>query len=106
MTVVNSQYRQLNASGATAREISEVVNNLVNGKTNNTGYFSTTAATTTTAIYNERIGSDSAIIFTPMDDKAASEMAKLYVLSRTQGAAIISHDSNAHVCNFMYIVVG
>lgn len=106
MTVVNQQYRKLNPPGATPREISEVVNNLIDGKSNNVGYFSTTASTTSTTIYNERIGFDSAIIFTPMDDKAASEMAKLYVGTRSQGSAVIEHDSNAHVCNFMYIVVG
>lgn len=106
MTIVNNQYRKLNPAGAQPREISEIVNNLVDGKSNNTGYFSTTASTTTTTIYNERIGFDSAIIFTPMDDKAASEMAKLWVGTRSQGSAIINHDSNAHVCNFMYIVVG
>ena len=106
MTVVNQQYRKLIPSGATPREISEVVNNLVDGKSNNTGYFSTTAGATSTIIYNERIGTDSAIIFTPMDDKAASEMAKLWVGTRTQGQAVINHDSNAHVCDFMYIIVG
>ena len=106
MTIVNQQYRKLNPAGANPREISEVVNNLVNGKSNNTGYFSTTASTTSTIIYNERIGADSAIIFTPMNDKAASEMAKLYVGTRTQGQAVIQHDSNAHVCEFMYIIVG
>lgn len=106
MTVVNNRYRRLNPSGSEPREISEVVNNLVDGKSNNTGYFSTTASTTSTIIYNERIGFDSAIIFTPMDDKAASEMAKLYVGTRSKGQVVIQHDSNAHVCNFMYIVVG
>jgi len=106
MTVVNQQYRVLNPSGSNPREISEVVNNAMNGKTNNTGYFSTTASTTSTIIYNERIGADSAIIFTPMDDKAASEMAKMYVGTRSQGQAVIQHDSNAHVCTFMYIIVG
>lgn len=106
MTVVNQQYRKLNPSGAQPREISEVVNNLVDGKSNNTGYFTTTISATSTTLYNERIGFDSAIIFTPMDDKAASEMAKLYVGTRSQGSAVIKHDSNAHACNFMYIVVG
>lgn len=106
MTIVNQQYRKLNPAGANPREISEVVNNLINGKSNNTGYFSTTASATSTIIYNERIGTDSAILFTPMDDKAASEMAKLYIGTRTQGQAVIEHDSNAHVCNFMYIIVG
>ena len=106
MTVVNQQYRKLNPAGSQPREISEVVNNLMDGKSNNTGYFSTTAQTTTTILYNERIGFDSAIIFTPMNDKAASEMAKLWVGTRSKGQAVIQHDSNAHVCNYMYIVVG
>ena len=106
MTVVNQQYRKLNPAGATPREISEVVNNLMDGKSNNTGYFDTTVSTTTTTLYNERIGTDSAIIFTPMNDKAASEMAKLWVGTRSKGSAVIHHDSNAHVCQFMYIIVG
>jgi hypothetical protein len=106
MTTVNQQYRKINPAGGTPREISEVVNNIMDGKTNNTGYFSTTAQTTTTILYNERIGFDSAIIFTPMNDKGASEMAKLWVGTRSKGQAIINHDSNAHVCEYMYIVVG
>jgi hypothetical protein len=106
MTTVNQQYRKINPAGGTPREISEVVNNLMDGKSNNTGYFSTTAQTTTTILYNERIGFDSAIIFTPMNDKAAAEMAKLWVGTRSKGQAVIQHDSNAHVCNYMYIVVG
>ena len=106
MTTVNQQYRRLNPAGANPREISEVVNNLMDGKSNNVGYFSTVASSTSQIIYNERIGFDSAIVFTPLDDKAASEMAKLYVGSRSRGQAVIEHDSNAHICNFMYIVVG
>jgi hypothetical protein len=106
MTVVNQKYRKLNPSGSQPREISEVVNNMMDGKTNNTGYFSTTQSATTTTIYNERFGTDSAIIFTPMNDKAASEMAKLWIGTRSKGSVVINHDSNAHVCNFMYIIVG
>ena len=99
-------YRKLPWTGGDPREVAEIVNNLVEGKSNNTGDFSTTAQTTTTTIYNERIGYNSVILFTPMNDKAASEMAKLYVDELHQGYAIIAHDSNAHVCNFKYIVVG
>jgi hypothetical protein len=83
-----------------------VVNNLIDGKSNNVGYFTTAISATQTTLYNERIGADSAIIFTPMNDKAAQEMAKLWVGTRTQGQAIINHASNAHVCEFMYIIVG
>lgn len=106
MTVVNSQYLNLNPAGATPREISNVVNNIMDGKTNNTGYFTTVASETSQILYNERIGVDSAIIFTPMNEKAAAEMSKLWVGTRTKGQAVINHASNAHVCNFMYIIVG
>lgn len=104
--IVNQQYRKLNVTGGSPREISEVVNNLVEGKSNNIGYFSTVPNASSQIIYNERIGFDSAILFTPMNDKAASEMSKLWVGARTKGQAVINHDSNAHICNFMYIIVG
>tara|TARA_R110000823_G_scaffold48830_1_gene123784 strand:+ start:1916 stop:2236 length:321 start_codon:yes stop_codon:yes gene_type:complete len=106
MTTVNQQYRRLNPAGANPREISEVVNNLMDGKSNNVGYFSTVASSTSQIIYNERIGFDSAIVFTPLDANAATEMANLYVGSRSRGQAVIEHTSNAYICNFMYIVVG
>lgn len=106
MTVVNQQYRKLNQSGATPREISEVVNNLLDGKSNNTGYFSTTAAATTTTLYNERIGFDSVIIFTPLDENSAAEIPTLWVGTKAKGSVVINHANNAYVCNFMYIVVG
>ena len=51
-------FRNLNYAGATPREISEVVNNMMNGKTNNTGDFTTTQSTTTSTINDERIGYD------------------------------------------------
>ncbi len=70
---VNQQYRILNPAGATPREISEVVNNLVNGKSNNTGEITlATSGATTTTIYNERIGVDSVILLTPVDDVSAT----------------------------------
>jgi len=63
---VNRQYRNLNPSGSTPREISEVVNNLVNGKSNNTGTITLDDdGATSTIIYDERIGYDSVIVLVP-----------------------------------------
>lgn len=70
---VNNQYRILNPAGAQPREISEVVNNLMNGKSNNTGEVTlATSSATTTTIYNERIGVDSVILLTPINDVSAT----------------------------------
>lgn len=72
--IVNQQYRKLNPSGATPREISEVVNNLVNGKSNNTGYITlATGNVTTTTIYDERIGYDSFIALVPSSSAAFND---------------------------------
>jgi hypothetical protein len=101
-----TQFRTLPPFGGDQRAVAEVVRGIMDGKTNNVGYFTTATTATTTVLNNERIGYDSAIIFTPMNDKAAQEMAKLWVGTRSQGSAIINHQSNAHVCEFMYIIVG
>jgi hypothetical protein len=76
MTVVNQQYRKLNPAGAQPREISEVVNNLMDGKSNNTGEITLNAGwATTTTIYDERIGYDSVILLMPTSDAAESDAA-------------------------------
>jgi hypothetical protein len=76
MTIVNQQYRKLNPAGALPREISEVVNNIMDGKTNNVGYVTLdTGWATSTTIYNERIGFDSVIVVVPATDAAELDTA-------------------------------
>ncbi len=56
-------YRKLNWQCGTPREVSEVVNNLVEGKSNNTGEITLAAGgATTTTIYDERIGYNSVVL--------------------------------------------
>jgi hypothetical protein len=101
-----TQFRTLPPFGGDPRQVAEIVRGIMDGKTNNVGYFTSTVSATTTTLNDELIGYDYAIIFTPMNQKAAQEMAKLWVGTRSQGSAVINHASNAHVCEFMYIVVG
>jgi hypothetical protein len=69
-------YRKLNPSGSEPREISEVVNNLVEGKSNNTGEITlNTSWATTTTINNERIGFNSYIGLMPISDAAEADTA-------------------------------
>jgi hypothetical protein len=69
-------YRLLPPFGADQRGVAEVVNGIMNGKTNNTG--SVTLATgwaTSTTITDARIGIDSVIIVIPSSDAAESDAA-------------------------------
>ena len=67
-------FRLLPNQGGTPREISEVVNNIMNGKTNNTGTFTmATGGATTTTISDARIGYDSKVIILPSSITASSQ---------------------------------
>jgi hypothetical protein len=99
-------FRILNPAGATPREISEVVNNTVNGKTNNTGSITiAVGSATSTIIYDERIGFESVVLLTPTTSGASG--FDYYVDSNVKGAATIRHAANTTAGRtFRYVVVG
>ncbi len=67
-------FRVLPYQGGSPREISEVVNNIMNGKTNNTGSVTiATGGATTTTITDARIGYGSKVILLPTSQTAASQ---------------------------------
>ena len=66
-------YRLLPPFGADQRGVAEVVNGIMNGKTNNTGSVTlATGGASTTTITDARIGADSVIVLVPADDVSAS----------------------------------
>jgi hypothetical protein len=71
-------YRTLPYQGGDARLVSEVVNNAMNGNTNNSGEITlNTGGATTTTIFNERIGFDSIILLAPLSVAAAGTGVQL-----------------------------
>lgn len=66
-------YRVLPPFGGDQRAVAEVVNGIMNGKTNNTGSVTlATGGATTTTITDARIGIDSVILLMPTDDVSAA----------------------------------
>lgn len=66
-------YRVLPPFGADQRGVAEVVNGIMNGKTNNTGSVTlATGGATTTTLTDARIGADSVIVLVPADDVSAT----------------------------------
>jgi hypothetical protein len=69
-------FRVLPYQGGTPREISEIVNNIMNGKTNNTGtVMLATGNATTTTLYDERISPETKIILIPFSAAAFADSA-------------------------------
>jgi hypothetical protein len=100
-------YLKLNQAGANTREISEVVNNLVEGKSNNTGEITLAIdSATTTTIYDERIGYNSIILLMPTTANAAASMTNIYISDRKQGIATLTHSANTNTDKtYGYIIV-
>ena len=71
------------------RPLARQANDMLDGKTNNTGAVTLTASTTTTTVNNERVGPDSAILLSPLTANAATAIATTYVSTRTAGASFV-----------------
>ncbi len=99
-------YSKLSQTGCTPREISEVVNNLIEGKSNNTGEFVTTALSTSSTLYDERIGFNSVIVFMPLDHNSSQELKDIYFDTFAQGSCTVHHGSHGVARNYRYIIVG
>ena len=91
-------FRKLPPQGGDARAIAEIVNGMMDGKTNNTGLVTlATGNALTTTITNERISPDSLIILVPVSDAAEADTAPY-------GAFQDLADQNAAVANTEYQV--
>lgn len=106
--MADNQYRILPISGSNnARQISEVVNNSMQGKTNNTGTLTLETSGTTTTLYDERIGFNSVILLSPLNINSAGEINHIFVQSKSKGSAVIGHRNHGHTDVILdYIIVG
>ena len=87
------QFRLLPYQGGTPREISEIVNNLMNGKSNNTGTITlATGNATSTTLYDERISVNSKIILIPFSDAAEADTSPYgqFICTNGQTAAAVN----------------
>jgi len=100
-------YRTLPYQGGDARLVSEVVNNAMNGKTNNSGTIVLNTSGTETTVNNERAGFDSVILFSPRSENAAEETDHIYIKTKAKGSFVIGHRNHGHSdVELDYIIVG
>ena len=82
-------YRKLSWQGGEPREVAEIVNNLVEGKSNNTDSITlSTGWATTTTIYDERIGYNSVILLVPASAAAGADRLPYGAVSSSQNQYI------------------
>lgn len=107
--MADANFRILPPEGFDDREVSLVVNGIMNGKINATGEVTLTASSATTAVTEVRAGADSVILFTPTTANAAAEQGAggMYVSSFGKQTFTITHANNAQTDRtFRYAVIG
>jgi hypothetical protein len=89
------------------RLIAVAINNLLQGKSLNTGNVTLTANSATTTLTDDRIGPNTVITFMPTTANAATATGNLYVSARTSGSATLTHANNAQTDrSFAYEITG
>lgn len=89
------------------RQIALVLNNVLQGKLNNTSSFTVAANVATTTLTDARIGSNSVILLMPTTANAAAALANVYFTAFVKGSCTVNHANNAQVDRiFKFAVIG
>lgn len=87
--------------------LSQAVNQILKGRTNNVGDVTLTANSATTTLLNPLITPDSHISLRALTANAAAALGGLYVSARAAGTATLTHANNAQVDKtFTYTIHG
>jgi hypothetical protein len=102
-------YRTISRSETDQRKQNEIIVQMMDGKTNNTGTFTVTASAATTVVSDLRVGADSVILVSPTTATAATEWASgaMYVSSIGKQTFTVTHNNSAPTDRvFTYAVIG
>ena len=87
--------------------LSDAINNILRGKTNNGGELTLTANSATTTLTDMRIGADSVILLQPTSANGAAALSGLYFGTPGTGSVTVNHANNAQTDKtFRYVVIG
>lgn len=88
-------------------KVGTAVNNILRGKTNNTGSVTLTANAASTTLSDNRIGANSNIHLHPTTANAAAALTNVYFSTPGKGTVVINHANNAQTDRvFNYSIVG
>lgn len=107
--MADANFRRLPSEANNPREISQVVNGVLDGKLNSTGTFTCTASAASTAVTDYRAGLDSIILLMPTTANASAEIGNgsIYVSTRAKQSFTVTHANNSQADRtFGYVIIG
>ena len=99
-----NQYRNLPKEGGSPRQISEVVNNILEGKINSTGEFTLPSGTTELTITDRRASVNSIILFIAIGSDGSHN--HVWIKSRSNGSFVVGSGNNGQDHDFGYVIIG
>lgn len=107
---VNNNYPYLQAnvqqSDNFLKKIVLVVNNLVNGKTNNIGEVTLNPSATSTVVSNNLVNPNSMILLEALTANAASHVTHVYVVAGDKNFTIFHNSSPQTDRTHKYVIIG
>ena len=106
--MADANFKRLPTEANNAREVSQVVNNILDGKLNSTGSVTCTASATSTTVSDFRAGLTSVILLMPTTANAAAEQGNgtIFVSTRNKQSFVVTHANNTQVDrSFEYIII-
>ena len=102
-------FRRLPTLGGTPRQVAEILNNAMDGKTNNTGKFQIATGTAPLTVNDARCGADSVVLLSPTNSRASQLINHIFISSVANGSFVVdlrSGSSGSGTANYSYILVG
>lgn len=102
-------FRRLPPAGGDSRATAEIVNNMMDGKTNNTGSFVLTTATAPLTVNDARCGVGSVVLLSPTNSRGSQLINHVFISSVANQSFVValrSGSSGSGTANFSYILVG
>jgi hypothetical protein len=102
-------FRRLPTLGGTPRQVAEILNNAMDGKTNNTGKFEIATGTAPLTVNDARCGADSVVLLSPTNSRASQLINHIFISSVANGSFVVdlrSGSSGSGTASYSYILVG
>ncbi len=102
-------FRRLPTLGGTPRQVAEILNNAMDGKTNNTGKFEIATGTAPLTVNDARCGADSVVLLSPTNSRSSQLINHIFISSVANGSFVVdlrSGSSGSGTASYSYILVG
>ena len=88
------------------RLTANTINNILDGKINSTGTFTTIGTKTLETVIDARCGGNSVVLWSPLTVDAAGEMTHMWLAATRNGEFDIGHRNHSKNVECKYVIIG